>query len=48
MTVNITGMAAQAQAMVIKNVRVGLPSSNFFFKYISRGVTNMWLIFMHK
>jgi hypothetical protein len=34
MTVNITGMAAQAQAMVIKNVRVGLPSSRkiVFFK----------------
>jgi len=26
MTVNITGITAQAQVMVIKNVRAGLPS----------------------
>jgi hypothetical protein len=50
MTVNITGMTAQAQVMIIKNVRVVFPSSKkiCFFLYISRGVINMWLIFMHK
>jgi hypothetical protein len=49
MTINITGMTAQVQVMVIKNDRVSLPSTKkFLFLYIIRGIINMWLIFTYK